>query len=56
VIPFLVTEGTKDKPMLWQSPTEWEGAIRINEEAGAIKPGSKATDYYTNEFVPDVKS
>lgn len=56
VLPFLVTEGTKDKPMLWQSPTEWEGAIKINEEAGAIKAGSKATDYYTNQFVPESKS
>jgi NitT/TauT family transport system substrate-binding protein len=53
VLPFLVTEGTKDKPLLWQSPTEWEGAIKINEEAGAIKPGAKATDFYTNQFVPE---
>jgi NitT/TauT family transport system substrate-binding protein len=52
VLPFLVTDGTKDKPMLWQSPAEWEGAIKINEEAGAIRPGSQAADYYTNQFVP----
>lgn len=52
VLPFLSTEGTKDSPLLWQSPAEWVGAIRINEEAGAIKAGSRATDYYTNEFVP----
>jgi NitT/TauT family transport system substrate-binding protein len=53
VLPFLVTDATKDRPMLWQSPTEWEGTIKINEAAGAIKKGSNAAEYYTNEFVPD---
>jgi NitT/TauT family transport system substrate-binding protein len=55
VLPFLTTEGTKDSPLLWQSPAEWVGAIKVNEDAGAIKAGSKATDYYTNQFVPDRK-
>jgi NitT/TauT family transport system substrate-binding protein len=53
VLPFLVTPGTEGKPLLWQSPAEWEGAIAINEEAGAIRPGAKATDFYTNQFVPE---
>ena len=53
VLPFLVTPGTEGKPLLWQSPAEWEGAIAINEEAGAIRPRAKATDFYTNQFVPE---
>jgi len=53
VLPFLVTPGTEGKPLLWQSPAEWEGAIAINEEAGAIRPGAKAADFYTNQFVPE---
>ncbi len=53
VLPFLVTPGTEGKPLLWQSPAEWQGAIAINEEAGAIRPGAKATDFYTNQFVPE---
>jgi NitT/TauT family transport system substrate-binding protein len=52
VIPYMDTSATAGKPLLWQSPDDWSEGIKVSEEAGVIKAGSKPEDYFTNEFVP----
>jgi NitT/TauT family transport system substrate-binding protein len=51
--PFFYTDATKNKPYGWQSEDDWKGTIAILEETKSIPTGSKASDYYTNKFVPN---
>ena len=48
---FFDTPNTKGKRTGWQSEADWAAAIKSMEAAGAIKPGRKPSDYYTNQFV-----
>ncbi len=50
-IEFFDTPATKGKAIGWQSEEDWTAALRALEAAGAIKPGWKAGDYFTNEFI-----
>ncbi len=50
-IEFFDTPATKGKAIGWQSEEDWTTALRALEAAGAIKPGWKAGDYFTNEFI-----
>lgn len=52
---FSETPATKGKPLGWQAEADWVAAIASMEEAGVIKPGSKPSDYYTNQFVEAAK-
>jgi NitT/TauT family transport system substrate-binding protein len=45
------TPSTKGKPLGWQSETDWEGGIATQVAAGVVKPGLKASDFYTNEMI-----
>jgi NitT/TauT family transport system substrate-binding protein len=48
---FIETPSTKGKKYGWQSDQDWAAAIKSMEAAGAIKPGRKPSDYYTNALV-----
>jgi NitT/TauT family transport system substrate-binding protein len=50
-IAFFDTEATKGKPLGWQAEADWVAALKGLEAAGAVKPGWKASDYYTNDFI-----
>ncbi len=50
-IEFFDTPATKGKAIGWQSEEDWTAALKALEAAGAIKPGWKAGDYFTNEFI-----
>lgn len=50
-IDFMDTPATKGKPIGWQAEADWIAALKSMESAGGIKPGWKASDYYTNEFI-----
>lgn len=50
-IDFFDTPATAGKPNGWQSDEDWNKALKVMEAAGAVKPGWKLSDYYTNEFV-----
>jgi NitT/TauT family transport system substrate-binding protein len=51
--PFLLTDKTKDPKTVagWQAPEDWERAIQLMIDAGLVKPGAKATDFYTNKYL-----
>lgn len=48
---FIETPSTKGKKYGWQSDQDWLDAIKSMEAAGAIKPGRKPSEYYTNALV-----
>ncbi len=49
--PFFWTAATQGKRFGWQSEEDWKGTVSVLETIKSIKPGSKPTDYFTNEFV-----
>jgi NitT/TauT family transport system substrate-binding protein len=48
---FFETPNTKGKRTGWQSEADWAKAISSMESAGAIKPGQKPSDFFTNALV-----
>jgi NitT/TauT family transport system substrate-binding protein len=50
--PFAVTEAAKGKGDLWMPPQDWEAAIKVMRDTKIIAADSKATDFYTNDFLP----
>ena len=50
-IPYLYTEATKGKSLGWQALADWTKTVANLESAGLIPPGSKPTDYFTNQFI-----
>ncbi len=50
-LPFLYTPATKNEPIGIQSEADWASAVAIMEKAKVIEPGSKAKDYYTNDYL-----
>lgn len=48
---FIQTDNTKGRPLGWQSDKDWEAAIKTMEAAGALKPGKKPDEFYTNQFI-----
>ena len=51
---LLVTDATKGKPWGYMAPRDWEVAIKNMKDAGVVPAKFKATDFYTNKFVPTV--
>jgi NitT/TauT family transport system substrate-binding protein len=45
------TPSTKGKPVGWQSEVDWDACIATQLAAGVVKPGIKATDFFTNELI-----
>lgn len=50
-MPLFATPATKGKPMGWQAEEDWAAALKAMEDASVIKPGSKPSDYFTNQFI-----
>lgn len=50
-IAFFDTPATKGRPLGWQSEDDWRAALTGLESAGAIKPGWKVSDFYTNDLI-----
>lgn len=48
---FFDTPATAGKPLGWQAQADWEAGLRSLQEAGAVKPGWNAAEFYTNDFV-----
>jgi NitT/TauT family transport system substrate-binding protein len=48
---LVYTDSTKDKPMGWQSETDWTTSMQTAERAGLIKSGHKPAEFYTNALV-----
>ncbi len=45
---FMITPATAGKPIGYQAPSDWEAAIATLEKVQVLKPGTPATDFYTN--------
>ena len=50
-VPYFYTSNTQGKPLGWQADADWKATVAAMEEAKVIKPGSKSTDYYTNDLI-----
>lgn len=50
-IAFFDTPATRGKPLGWQAEEDWNAALKGLETAGALKPGWKSSNYYTNDFI-----
>lgn len=50
-VDFFDTPATAGKPIGWQADEDWTKALETMQAAGAIKPGWKTSDYYTNQFI-----
>jgi NitT/TauT family transport system substrate-binding protein len=48
---FLSTDATKNVPIGFQNDALWASAIKAMEAASVIKPGSKPSDYFTNDYL-----
>lgn len=51
-MPLFKTAATEGKPHGYMAEEDWALTIKLMEEAGVLKPGSKPSDYYTNRFIP----
>jgi NitT/TauT family transport system substrate-binding protein len=47
-----VSPNTKGKPLGWASNADWVETIRVLKEYGGVTKPPKASEVYTNEFVP----
>jgi NitT/TauT family transport system substrate-binding protein len=50
-LEFFDTPATAGKPIGYQAEADWAAGLRSLEVAGAVKPGWKTADYYTNDFI-----
>lgn len=50
-IPFLFTKATENLPVGVQSDVDWKNAIESLERANLIGPGTKPSDYFTNDYL-----
>lgn len=46
------TPNTGGKPLGWMSDKDWDGTVETLKQYGGVTTPLKATDLYTNEFVP----
>jgi NitT/TauT family transport system substrate-binding protein len=51
-MPLFNTPATKGKPIGWQAEDDWRAALQTMQEVGMVKPGWKASTFYTNKFIP----
>jgi len=50
-LPFLFTPATEKQPIGIQAEADWVAAISLMEKANVIPAGSKAKDYFTNDYL-----
>jgi NitT/TauT family transport system substrate-binding protein len=55
VFPFIDSQNSTGKPMLWAPPADWAATVKVMEQAKLIKAGTAADALYTNQFVPQGK-
>ena len=49
---YFYTDSTKGRPLGWNGPDDWAGAVASMQKAGLIKAGAKPQDFSTNDFYP----
>ncbi|MBM3485110.1 MAG: ABC transporter substrate-binding protein [Alphaproteobacteria bacterium] len=53
---FYSKNAGKDKPIGWQSEADWAETVKAMQEADVLNKTSKATDFFTNEFIDAPRS
>jgi len=49
--PFFYTDATREMPIGMQSRLDWAETLKSMEDARVIPPGSKPSDYFTNDCI-----
>jgi len=52
VYPFLDSDATRGKPLLWMAPADWKATVDIMEKIKLVKAGTDPGSLYTNQFIP----
>lgn len=52
VYPYLYSDASKGKPLLWMAPADWKDTVTVMEELKLIKEGTSPESLYTNQFIP----
>lgn len=50
-LPFLYTAASKNLPIGVQAEADWADAVKVLEKSKSIPPGSKASEFYTNDYL-----
>ena len=50
-IDYFETPATAGKPIGWQAKADWDAALKSMEQAGVVKAGWNADDFFTNSLV-----
>ena len=50
-IDYFDTPATAGKPLGWQAKSDWEDALKSMEQAGVVKAGWNADDFFTNDLI-----
>ena len=50
-IDYFDTPATAGKPIGWQAKSDWEAALKSMEQAGVVKAGWNADDFFTNDLI-----
>jgi NitT/TauT family transport system substrate-binding protein len=50
--PYAVSAAAEGKHVLWMPPADWEAAIKVMKDTAIIRTDAKATDFYTNAYLP----
>jgi NitT/TauT family transport system substrate-binding protein len=53
---FYSKHAGKDKPIGWQSEEDWAETVKAMQDSDVLKKTAKATDFFTNQFIPAPKS
>ena len=50
--PFAGSEASRGKNDLWMPPSDWQTAIKIMGDTSIIASDSRASDFFTNDYLP----
>ncbi|MBL8702624.1 MAG: ABC transporter substrate-binding protein [Alphaproteobacteria bacterium] len=52
-ISLMPSKASKGKPIGYMAPEDWSGTLDLMKQYMGLETSQKATDFYTNEFVPN---
>jgi NitT/TauT family transport system substrate-binding protein len=53
--PYSDSDATMRQPIGWQAESDWKAAMTAMEEVKLLEPGSAPQDFYTNDYISDVR-